>query len=221
MEDNEMTDQIVKTKGVADIVFVLDVSGSMDCIINELKKNIAKFVDVLLNNKQSNVNNVRLGLVTHDKGGKRDTYSVNFMYSASQFRYALMNAPSGIGEFGLPAVDRALDFPWREICRRYIVFISNASVEYTGTDPVFQNSKLSDLALKMSQMYVHFIGYNTMDCPSYSLLGKTPGSSYTVLPKKKLVGANMTDLLMGLAKTVSLGIDTQQIANTKRNLYNL
>src|ERR1700754_5134185 len=44
-----------KTKGVADLVFVVDVSGSMATCINALRKNIEAFIDSLSRGDGNNV----------------------------------------------------------------------------------------------------------------------------------------------------------------------
>ena len=48
-----------KTKGVADVVFLIDVSGSMSPIIDALRKNIEAFVDSLQSGDANNVAPVR------------------------------------------------------------------------------------------------------------------------------------------------------------------
>lgn len=48
-----------KTKGVADVVFLIDVSGSMSPIIDALRKNIEAFVDSLSSGDANNVAPVR------------------------------------------------------------------------------------------------------------------------------------------------------------------
>ena len=209
-----------RIKGVADIVFVVDVSGTMSDIIDAVKQYIAEFVDMLVNDPQSTVKDVRLGLVTHDVDGDARVHAVDFMAEPGDFRNALMNAPDGGTEYGLPAIDRALDFPWRPECRRYIVFFSDENVD-GGHGPAFQNSKLQELAQKMSTLHVHFMGFNEEACPSYELLGKTPGSSYSVVSRSELVGPNMKELLAGIAKTVSMGVDQQVLGSVQRNLYSL
>jgi len=215
-----VNEEVARVKGVADIVFVVDTSGSMSSIIDGLKTYIADFVDVLLNDPQSTVRDVRLGLVTHDVNGNPEVHSADFMTSPSDFRTALMDAPTGATEYGLPAIDRALDFPWRDVCRRYLVFFTDEPVA-GGHNVSFQNDKLNELASKMSALHVHFIGFNEWDCPSYGLLGKTPGSSYSVVSREELVGPNMKELLAGIAKTVSTGMDMEAATNVPANLYGL
>jgi hypothetical protein len=54
-----MSDQNQKTKGVVDIVFLLDVTGSMQPCIDALKNNIATFIDTLTTKGANNENPVK------------------------------------------------------------------------------------------------------------------------------------------------------------------
>ena len=54
-----MTDQSPKAKGIVDIVFLIDVTGSMQPCIDALKKNIATFVDALTTGDANNSSPVR------------------------------------------------------------------------------------------------------------------------------------------------------------------
>ena len=54
-----MADQNQKTKGVVDIVFLLDVTGSMQPCIDALKNNIATFIDTLTIKGANNDNPVK------------------------------------------------------------------------------------------------------------------------------------------------------------------
>jgi hypothetical protein len=56
--DEQQTQQN-KTRGVADIVFLIDVSGSMAPVIDALKQNIGTFVDSLSSGEGNNVSPVR------------------------------------------------------------------------------------------------------------------------------------------------------------------
>ena len=63
--------QSAKIRGVADIVFVLDVSGSMSPVIEQVKNHIGTFVDSIRASSQTPID-LRLGLVTHQsRGGDR------------------------------------------------------------------------------------------------------------------------------------------------------
>ncbi|MDQ3522048.1 MAG: VWA domain-containing protein, partial [Gemmatimonadota bacterium] len=54
-----MDQQQTKTRGVADLVFLIDVSGSMAPIIDALKRNIELFIDSLSAGEGNNVSPVR------------------------------------------------------------------------------------------------------------------------------------------------------------------
>jgi len=49
-----MSEEIKKTKGVADIVFLIDVTASMQPCIDALRKNIESFIDRIESNNQEN-----------------------------------------------------------------------------------------------------------------------------------------------------------------------
>ncbi len=54
-----MTAQGTSTRGVADIVFLIDATGSMDTCIGELKKNLSTFIDTLVSKDGNNESPVR------------------------------------------------------------------------------------------------------------------------------------------------------------------
>ncbi len=54
-----MDQQQTKTRGVADIVFLIDISGSMAPVIDALKRNIEMFMDTLSTGEGNNVSPVR------------------------------------------------------------------------------------------------------------------------------------------------------------------
>lgn len=206
-------------KGVADVVFVLDKSGSMSDVVQGVQNYIAGFVDSALNDPQSTLRDVRLGLVTHDAPNSARVHWAPFVTSSKEFQSNLAASPSGCDEFGLPAVDTALDFPWRAQARRYIVFFTDEGVD-GGTDSALQRSKLMDLGRKMAAMHVHFIGFGPQ-CDAYAILGKTPGSDYRVTGHSELDGVTMKSVLEGLGKTVSQGIDAGALNSAPKNLYGL
>ncbi len=212
-------DEGVKVKGVADIVFVIDVSGSMTDVIDGVKNNVGRFVTTLLTDPQSTVKDVRLGLVTHDVEGRPEVYVRDFVSEAASFVAALGQAPEGGTEFGLPAIDKAADFNWRAVCRRYVVVFTDEPVD-GGHEPAFQRSKLAELARKLADQHIHFVGYGPT-CDAYALLGKTPGSEYHVTDRTLLEKEAMASVLGGLVKTVSVGVDDQVFSNSPKNLYGL
>ena len=208
-----------RLKGVADIVFVLDVSPSMDSIIKALATHVGSFGAMLLNDPQSNVTDVRLGLVLHGLNEKVKAF--DFVTCAEEFLSNITCFEVQGHEFGLPAVDMALDYPWRDLCRRYIVFFSDQSLYPTGFAPDFQVARQQELCAKMASMHVHFVGFEEQPCPSYALLGKTPGSTFSVVDRHVLRGPGMQDVLDGVGKSISQARDQVASEDVQRNLYNL
>jgi uncharacterized protein YegL len=54
-----MADQVAKAKGVVDIVFLIDITGSMQSCIDALKNNISTFIDSLTTRDANNTNPVK------------------------------------------------------------------------------------------------------------------------------------------------------------------
>jgi len=208
-----------KIKGVADVVFVLDVSGTMSDIVQGVKDHISNFVGLLVNDPQSTVKDVRLGLVTHDVGGAPNVFAAPFTSSPDEFRRNVNSAPDGASEYGLPAIDKALDFPWRESCRRYVVFFTDEDVD-GGNDPQLQKSKLIDLCRKLTALHVHFVGFGP-SCNAYEMVGKTPGSTYRVTTHDELSSIGLDNVLQGIAKTITASLDQKMMASVPRNLYGI
>lgn len=208
-----------KIKGVADVVFVMDHSGSMADLIQGVKEHVANFVHDLLNDPQSTVQDVRLGLVTHDVMGKASVHWAPFVSTADAFQKNLEAAPEGHDEFGLPALDAALDFPWRPLCRRYVLFFTDEEVD-GGAASAVQREKLMELCQKAAQLHVHFVGFGP-SCSAYELVGKVPGSEYNVTDRENLSKPDMGSLLRGIAKTVSSGVDERVTTSVSKNLYGL
>lgn len=89
-----MADQEKKVKGVADIVFLLDVTGSMEPCIEALKANISTFIDTMTTKNANNQSPVRdwracvvgYGDVEEDKGWLVDN---PFVRDAAQLKAQL------------------------------------------------------------------------------------------------------------------------------------
>jgi hypothetical protein len=212
-----------KMKGVADVVFVMDTSGSMTPVIEAVKNHISTFVDSIQGNSQMPVD-LRLGLVSHftDGGDRRGVRHWDFTPSLSDFKAALQicdKLPASQDEFGLPALDRALDFPWRPVSRRFLVSFTDEPVA-GGFDPDFQNSRLNDLAGKFAQLRIsgYLIG---PACPAYDALGRGPKMVRVILPHHALASYDFGRFLSELGRTVSQSVEQEAPASIRRNLYGI
>jgi len=209
-----------KLYGIADIVFVLDVSRSMNKKIEGIKSSISDFVDTLFYDPQTPIKDLKLGLVIHGIGQK--VRGFDFVDSAEEFLTILGEAKGRGQEFGFPAIDMALDFPWREKSRKYIVFFTDETVEQDGDNGTFQKPKFMEVCQKMANSGIHILAFITRECPYYKYLDKIPGSSvyigaYGLDDKSE---PSMNSLLNGVAKTITLG-GNGSLNSVARNLYGL
>jgi len=137
----------MKGRGAADIVFVVDASGSMEPCIAGLKEHVTTFVDAL--NKDANHSwDIRLDFLAHDVPGEglfraRSIFESSllpalyggqgrfFTADAAVFQNALGEVQTGGDECSMVALDCALDFPWRpsEGCHRVVVLLSDEPLE--------------------------------------------------------------------------------------------
>lgn len=211
-----------KLKGVADVVFVMDISGSMSPVISSVKNHITSFVDSVRKYSQPAVD-LRLGLVAHyaDGGDRRGVYAWEFTDSSEVFKTQLGRCdslPASGDEFGLPALDRALDFPWRPKCRRFVISFTDEPVS-GGTDHPLQTSRLKELAEKFVALRV--AGYLVAPaCPDYDELGRAPRMVRVVLGHGELASYDFGNFLKELGRTVSTASE-QGALPVRSNLYGL
>lgn len=209
-----------KLKGVADVVFVMDISGSMRPVISAVKGHVSTFVDSIQRHSQPPVD-LRLGLVAHyaDGGDREGVYAWDFTDSPERFKTQLGGCdslPASADEFGLPALDRALDFPWRAQCRRFVVSFTDEPVE-GGHRPEFQRSRLQDLAGKFAALKAagYLIG---PPCPDYDLLGRGPRMVRVAIGHGDLARYDFGSFLAELGRTVSTATE-QEATPVRPNLY--
>lgn len=196
----------VKVYGNADIVWVLDKSGSMNDIIQAVENNVAQFATDLATSGQSPVKSLRLGLVTHDVEGRAEVWGADFAETHEEFVGNLTGAPSGGNEYGVSAIERALQFPWRDNCRRYILCITDEPAQ-GGHDPAGQAALIASVIEGIKGKHIYFLGFGP-NCPDYEQIGLVPGCDYTAcIPSTSdhgaLTGLGFQKALQGLAATIT------------------
>jgi hypothetical protein len=141
------------TKGVVDVVFCLDASGSMEPCIDGVRRNVGAFIDGLGGDRNRSID-CRLDFLAHScdeaatvmrtmslrRGnmdlisalyGQKPEPSAFFSTDAAEVRAGL----SAIDAFGdeamLIAFDICLDFPWRPRggCHRVVVMLTDEPLE--------------------------------------------------------------------------------------------
>jgi hypothetical protein len=141
------------TKGIVDVIFCLDASGSMAPCIDGVRRNIGAFLDGLMGDANRKID-CRLDFLAHscdESGslvrsnslrlqgleligalyGQRPDPGAFFTTDSYELRAAL-NAVSVYGdEAMLVALDMCLDYPWRprEGCHRVVVVLTDEPLE--------------------------------------------------------------------------------------------
>lgn len=166
-------------RGAADVVFVIDASGSMMPCIEALKANIAAFASSVEGPNAAGFD-LRLEFVALKVDPKRMTYIVDTsrcpsptafqaLYSRDQegerekhfwstpkvFVERLTTIQVGADEDSLMALDFALDLPWRKAssCHRVVVLLTDEPPE-TGVEPVARKAQASALVQKINDLRV-------------------------------------------------------------------
>lgn len=166
----------MSTRGTADVVFVIDASGSMEPCINALKANIALFASSV-HGPNAGSFDLRLEFVALKVDSNAGIYSalasrtgnaIDAIYSAASQRHAglLWSGPEefrsgldrirvGADEDNLMALDMALDLPWRQAsgCHRVVVLLTDEPPE-TGAMPQARRARVADLISKINDLRV-------------------------------------------------------------------
>lgn len=217
----------------ADIVFCIDISGSMSPAIAGVKKNINKLIDSMQQSLQQKWD-VRVDFLAHActnhlhawstvrcKDGQETVDEVYnnknnlqggklFTRDLDEFKRALDKLNTEGDEASIMALDTAADFPFRDAatCHRVIVFLTDEPVA-DGELSVESNEKILDLANKLQNKKIALY-MTTPDCPTYDKLSQTDKCEWTVDQSRGLSGVDFTKLMQSIGKSVSMS-QTQSI----------
>lgn len=162
------------------IVSVIDNSNGYDR--ETLKRHIAKAVRELIDYREGyHQLTPTFGLVTHDVESKPAGQGTYILNTVDAFEKAINRAPEGFNEFGLPAIDLAIDLSyWRERKRKIILMFFTDEPVNGGQECALQESHVPMLAHKIARIGIAFRGIGPK-CRTYEILGKTPRSSYRIV----------------------------------------
>lgn len=112
----------------ADIVFVVDTTGSMGSVIDNVKQNINTFVDVLSSNNIS----ARLGLVTFKdiyEDGMYSTSNYGWFADSNAFKSALGGVSVGGGgdspESAVDGLEEARRMTYQQLSKKFIILVTD------------------------------------------------------------------------------------------------
>ncbi|QCI27620.1 vWA domain-containing protein [Caminibacter pacificus] len=182
-------------KRKADVVFVIDNSGSMGPVKDEVKKHIKDLVNKL---EKEDVES-RLGFVFY---GHDAIYVKHFTDDVDEFLESfkeVQTKDTGWNEFTLPAIDLAADLDWREGAHRYIVIFTNEDI-YGGYESDEQIAKFDWLLEKLKKLNIK-VFYIGEDCDYYRKFKELPNSMYIVT--KDFKNLDFKELFDSMAKSIS------------------
>jgi len=207
-----------RIKGVADIVFCVDCTLSMDPCISEFKAQVETFIGGLEKPASSNERPVdwRLKVLGFRDLNEDSSPWVNLealmVNAASEAKKQVAAlSPEGGGDDPESALDAiwyaATQTPWRDNCTKVVVMFSDqTSLEMMHPSTVAKGAVANDVsAVKqaLAERGIYLYAW-AMTCPVWEQLKSTPKTVFTAVSGADgLKSVDFKDLLKTLAKTVS------------------
>jgi len=179
----------------ADIVFALDVTGSMGNVIDKVKTNIVEFADSL---KKRGID-YRLGLVTfldEIENVYDFTKDVNTFknWISQQYAHGGGDGP----ENSLAALKRSAEFNYRTNCKRIVIWITDIDYHEKDWATPLTKKEVTDLLL-LNDITVNAIGNTGYKASSYDpILLPTNGKFYDI-------NGNFRDILLDISRMKASG----------------
>lgn len=165
----------------ADIVFVIDTTGSMGGEINNVKQNIKQFVDILSDN---NIN-ARLGLVTYKdiySDGYNSTKNLGWFTDVDNFKNTLGGINVGGGgdrpESAVDGLEEARRMDYQEFSKKFIILVTDVDYKEgtrfdTSSNRISMNEEIS--LLKNDNIVTSVVTNTAYHSNYYNLYTSTNG----------------------------------------------
>ena len=213
--------KISKVKGIADIVFCIDFSGSMTSCINGVKENINTFVKSLENASPNTKIDWRIAFCAYSN----DTFIIlDFIKDTNIFSSSLSSVDTMGDEFTPGAIDYSIShFDWRPVSNKFlIVFTDEQLIGGSSYDNGDGSSKFEELLnkIEITKTRLFFFGPK---CTYYSRFEKISRTYVEYLESGDFSSVNFSDLLSSLGKTVSqsCGQQAQESSTPAKFIYDL
>jgi len=204
-QDKIIQNQVVsQNKGVADILFLLDTSTSMNNVFDFLIKNIEVFIQKLkIEVKAINQWDLRVGVVA----GDRLEYFIlpfnNDVKKISEGLKRIMEERKKANECILMGIDLALtELEWRKEARRILIVFTDEKLS-TNHKPEVQRNGLQEIIKRLTEMKILLIFYSP-ECPDYKNIAIIPKSKIDfIISKNDLIERNkLENIFDALIKTL-------------------
>ena len=228
----------MRTRCVADVVFCLDSSESMDPCLEGLMDNIASFIEGIQGDGHNSWD-VRFDFVSHQsllnaEGGAVISHSslynkdlLDVLYGdvrgrfftrdVEEFKAGVNRIKTKGDESPLIAIDSCLDFPWRDEgeCHRVVVFLTDEPFE-TCLKPEVEKEHIDHVIRKIMDLNVLFF-LVAPDSEGYERISAADKCEYVVM-ENSVPGLSPVDftnfdfrnLLSQIGKSVSVSSFGQQ-----------
>ncbi|HEV7221696.1 MAG TPA: vWA domain-containing protein [Pirellulales bacterium] len=200
-----MNQQEKKAKGVVDMVFLVDVTGSMQCCIDALKNNIAQFIDSLTSRDANNSSPVKdwrakvVGFRDFTDSGSEPFIDNAFVTSPEELKSQLSKLQADGGgdepESALDAIYRVAimeqtakdaqaepnKWRYRSSAARVVILFTDASCHETMSLPEARGGTFDDVFnVVQSNRIILNIFAPDMEC--YNKLAEVDKSEYEAIP---------------------------------------
>jgi len=210
-----------KIRGVADIVFCIDFSGSMSPCIEGVKNHINTFVKSLETASPNTIIDWRIAFCAYSD----DTFIIkDFVTETNSFVNSLAGIDTMGNEFTPGAIDYCLTkFNWRPVSNKFLVVFTDEELEGGwSTDNGDGSSKYQLLLDKIgnSGSRLFFFGPK---CPYYEQIEKVSRTFVSYLKYGDFSSVDFSALFTTLGKTVSQSCSQHggESKSDKNFVYNL
>jgi hypothetical protein len=207
--------QIQKIRGIADIVFCIDFSGSMENCINGVKNHITTFVHSL---EKSNTNvaiDWRIGFL-----GFSDKEFIQYSLKKDAYDFAdqLTKATvDGYDEFTSGAIDYCISgFEWRPVSNKFLLLFTDESLE-SGSFVTESINLFPQLITKIADSRIHFLFFGP-ECLYYNQF-ETISRSIRYKIEDSFASVDFSSLMQSLGKTVSQSCQNQSDSALADNVF--
>jgi len=215
--------QRAKLKGIVDLVFCIDNSGSMESCIEGLKTNVNSFVEALNTSNPQLKIDFRIGFCLYNY----KNYNVlKFIDDPQIFKSQLESVNSdNLQEFTPGAIDFSIsDFEWRPDCNKFMIVFTDEGLLDGYSDNYVADKGATDFENLKDKIINNKINlfYYGAECQYYEQFGKMPRGRFTKMWFDDSLDFN--ELLRNLGKTVSnsieSGVQIKKNADIKTLVYN-
>ena len=201
----------MKLKGVADVVFCFDCTGSMSPVIENVKSNVKKFVDGLNADQAIKIDWRMRAIGYGDLECKEEVQNSNeFVSEVAQFQAQIDNLNMvGGGDEPESTLDTiiyaAKTSKWRERSQKVIVVFTDATTkDIHSSTKKFSINDVNELKKDLTNNHIKLFLWGRTDS-KYEALNTVPKSEITLMedPHATLVSADMVKVLEIMGKTIS------------------